>query len=137
MRCAVIAIRWALLLARESSQRLAHHDSLTGLPNRARINELLFERTAVSAPPQRDGLFAVLLIDLDGFKAINDSLGHAAGDQILQEAAVRLREVMPATDIVGRLAGDEFVVISEAPEPSRDVRLIADSIVKTLARPSC
>ncbi|MFL9938304.1 MULTISPECIES: putative bifunctional diguanylate cyclase/phosphodiesterase [Paraburkholderia] len=124
----------ALLLARESSQRLAHHDSLTGLPNRARINELLFERTAVSAA-QRDGLFAVLLIDLDGFKAINDSLGHAAGDQILQEAAVRLREVMPATDIVGRLAGDEFVVISEAPEPSRDVRLIADSIVKTLARP--
>ena len=92
----------ALLLARENSQRLAHHDSLTGLPNRARINELLLERTAVGSS-HREPLFAVLLIDLDGFKAINDSLGHAAGDQILQEAAVRLREVLPAADIVGRL----------------------------------
>ncbi|CAB3704475.1 putative bifunctional diguanylate cyclase/phosphodiesterase [Paraburkholderia rhynchosiae] len=124
----------ALLLARENSQRLAHHDSLTGLPNRARINDLLLERTW-SGSSVRNELFAVLLIDLDGFKAINDSLGHAAGDQILQEAAIRLREVLPDTDIVGRLAGDEFVVISEAPEPSRDVRVLADRIVKTLARP--
>jgi diguanylate cyclase (GGDEF)-like protein len=124
----------ALLLARENSQRLAHHDSLTGLPNRARINELLLART-LPGSPHRNDLFAVLLIDLDGFKAINDSLGHAAGDQILQEAAIRLREAVPKSDIVGRLAGDEFVVISEAPEPSRDVRVLADSIVTTLARP--
>jgi diguanylate cyclase (GGDEF)-like protein len=124
----------ALLLARENSHRLAHEDSLTGLPNRARISELLLERTEAGLLRQ-DQLFAVLLIDLDGFKAINDSLGHAAGDQILQEAAVRLREVLPAGDLVGRLAGDEFVAISDGTGLNRDVRLLADRIVKTLARP--
>ncbi|NPT47569.1 EAL domain-containing protein [Paraburkholderia sp. 1N] len=124
----------ALLLARENSHRLAHEDSLTGLPNRARISELLLERTQAGLLRQ-DQLFAVLLIDLDGFKAINDSLGHAAGDQILQEAAVRLREVLPTGDLVGRLAGDEFVAISDGTGLNRDVRLLADRIVKTLARP--
>ena len=124
----------ALLLARENSHRLAHQDSLTGLPNRARISELLLERTEVGALRQ-DPSFAVLLIDLDGFKAINDSLGHAAGDQILQEAAVRLRELLPSGDLVGRLAGDEFVVISDGTGQLRDVRTLADGIVNTLARP--
>ena len=124
----------ALLLARENSHRLAHQDSLTGLPNRARISELLLERTEMGALRQ-DQLFAVLLIDLDGFKAINDSLGHAAGDQILQEAAVRLREILPSGDLVGRLAGDEFVAISDGTGQVRDVRVLADRIVKTLARP--
>ncbi|MFM0360035.1 putative bifunctional diguanylate cyclase/phosphodiesterase [Paraburkholderia sediminicola] len=124
----------ALLLARESSHRLAHQDSLTGLPNRARITELLLERTAAGSL-RLNHRFAVLLIDLDGFKAINDSLGHAAGDQILQEAAIRLREVLPAGDLVGRLAGDEFVAITDGTALSRDVHLLADRIVKTLARP--
>ncbi|CAB3648879.1 hypothetical protein LMG24238_00995 [Paraburkholderia sediminicola] len=124
----------ALLLARESSHRLAHQDSLTGLPNRARITELLLERTAAGSL-RLNHRFAVLLIDLDGFKAINDSLGHAAGDQILQEAAIRLREVLPAGDLVGRLAGDEFVAITDGTALTRDVHLLADRIVKTLARP--
>jgi diguanylate cyclase (GGDEF)-like protein len=124
----------ALLLARENSHRLAHHDSLTGLPNRARITEILQERTAAGSLRQ-DHVFAVLLIDLDGFKAINDSLGHAAGDQILQEAAIRLRDVLPAGDLVGRLAGDEFVAISEGPHVQRDIHVLAERIVKTLARP--
>ncbi|NYH15666.1 putative bifunctional diguanylate cyclase/phosphodiesterase [Paraburkholderia bryophila] len=124
----------ALLLARENSHRLARQDSLTGLPNRARLSELLLERTELGAL-REDQQFAVLLIDLDGFKAINDSLGHAAGDQILQEAAIRLREVLPSGDLVGRLAGDEFVAISDATGQARDVRILADRIVKTLARP--
>jgi diguanylate cyclase (GGDEF) domain len=84
---------------------------------------------------RKDQSFAVLLIDLDGFKAINDSLGHAAGDQILQEAAIRLREVLPSGDLVGRLAGDEFVALSDGTGQARDVRILADRIVKTLARP--
>lgn len=123
----------ALLLARENSHRLARQDSLTGLPNRAHISELLLERTG-SGEGRQDQKFAVLLIDLDGFKAINDSLGHAAGDQILQEAANRLSEILPG-DLVGRLAGDEFVAISDGMEHARDVRILADRIVKTLARP--
>ncbi|WP_233804773.1 putative bifunctional diguanylate cyclase/phosphodiesterase [Paraburkholderia sp. HP33-1] len=124
----------ALLLARENSHRLARQDSLTGLPNRARISELLLERTGKSSTHQ-DQSFAVLLIDLDGFKAINDSLGHAAGDQILQEAATRLRDLLPSGDQVGRLAGDEFVAISDGAGQLRDVRVLADRIVRTLARP--
>ena len=125
----------ALLMARESSHRLARHDSLTGLPNRARISELLLERTGAGFA-KADRSFAVLLIDLDGFKAINDSLGHAAGDQILQEAAVRLREILPAGGLVGRLAGDEFVAIADdTAAQATDVRALAGRIVKTLARP--
>ncbi|MFP3245316.1 MAG: diguanylate cyclase, partial [Paraburkholderia sp.] len=124
----------ALLMARESSHRLARHDSLTGLPNRARINELLLERTEAGSS-SADHAFAVLLIDLDGFKAINDSLGHAAGDQILQEAAIRLREILPGDGLVGRLAGDEFVVIPEGAPLAHEVRALADRIVRTLARP--
>ncbi|MEX3636326.1 putative bifunctional diguanylate cyclase/phosphodiesterase [Paraburkholderia sp. BR14320] len=124
----------ALLLARENSHRLARQDSLTGLPNRARISELLLERTGESSTGQ-GGAFAVLLIDLDGFKAINDSLGHAAGDQILQETSTRLRDLLPSGDQVGRLAGDEFVAISDDTGQLRDVRVLADRIVRTLARP--
>jgi diguanylate cyclase (GGDEF)-like protein len=124
----------ALLRARENAHRLARQDSLTGLPNRAHISELLLERTKQDALRENRS-FAVLLIDLDGFKAINDSLGHAAGDRILQEAAIRLREILPAGDLVGRLAGDEFVAISDSMEQIRDIRVLADRIVKTLARP--
>ena len=124
----------ALLTARENSHRLARHDSLTGLPNRARISELLLERTG-TVQQVDDQSFAVLLIDLDGFKAINDSLGHAAGDQILQEAAIRLRDILPAGGIVGRLAGDEFVAIHDGASLIDDVRVLADRIVKALARP--
>ncbi|NKJ49394.1 GGDEF-domain containing protein [Burkholderia sp. SG-MS1] len=124
----------ALLLTRENAHRLARQDSLTGLPNRARISELLLERTGQGASRENQS-FAVLLIDLDGFKAINDSLGHAAGDQILQEAAIRLRQILPGGDQVGRLAGDEFVALSDGISEIRDVRVLADRIVKTLARP--
>ncbi|HZZ09934.1 MAG TPA: EAL domain-containing protein [Paraburkholderia sp.] len=123
----------ALLLARETSQRLAGHDSLTGLPNRAGINELLLARTAVNAA-RTVRSFAVLLIDLDGFKAINDSLGHASGDRVLQEAATRLRDLLPA-EFVGRLAGDEFVAITDGAESIAEVHALADRIVKALARP--
>ncbi|WP_144107652.1 putative bifunctional diguanylate cyclase/phosphodiesterase [Paraburkholderia sp. BCC1886] len=132
----------ALLLARENSHRLAHEDSLTGLANRASISELLAARTKHSSarsdfPSDSDKprAFAVLLIDLDGFKAINDSLGHAAGDQILQEAAMRLQDVLPGGDVVGRLAGDEFVAICDCAGQGHDIPLLAERIVKALASP--
>ncbi len=132
----------ALLVARETSNRLARHDTLTGLPNRARINELLFDMTR-PAHAQNDARnreaerqpFALLLIDLDGFKAINDSLGHSAGDKVLQESARRLSAVLGVNDIAGRLAGDEFVVIANEAALGDEAELLADRIVKVMARP--
>jgi diguanylate cyclase len=123
----------ALLKSREHSHYLAQHDSLTGLPNRARIHELLLERTGADST-RRIGSFAVLLIDLDRFKAINDSLGHAAGDHILQEVASRLREAFSENELIGRLASDEFVVISEVASRN-DASEIAKRIAKLLSRP--
>lgn len=97
---------------KESEQKLLHiaqHDPLTGLPNRA-LTYAFGEHTLASA--RRDGLHsAVLFIDLDRFKPINDTYGHDAGDAVLREAARRLRNCLRAEDIVGRLGGDEFLIV--------------------------
>ena len=95
--------------AEERIQYLATHDSLTGLPNRVMFGELLNHVLALSRRNQRK--FAVLFIDLDRFKFINDSLGHEAGDALLREVAARLKASLRASDIVARLGGDEFVVL--------------------------
>ena len=88
---------------------LANHDSLTGLPNRDHFNRLLEQKIKACAETQRK--CAVLFIDLDRFKVINDFLGHAAGDRLLVEIANRLRACTRTNDIVARLGGDEFVVL--------------------------
>ncbi len=93
--------------ARERIEFLALHDALTKLPNRAQFNTRL---EALCAQPG-DGLHAVLFLDLDGFKPINDTLGHEAGDEALRIAAHRLRHDLAANDFVARLGGDEFVAI--------------------------
>ncbi len=90
-------------------QYLATHDELTGLPNRTLFGELL--QQAIDAAKQRDRPCAVLFIDLDRFKIVNDSLGHDAGDLLLKEVAARLQDCIRGTDVVGRLGGDEFVVL--------------------------
>ncbi len=93
----------------EALQHQATHDALTGLPNRL----LLFERVqhAIDGAERSEQRFAVYFIDLDGFKAINDSLGHAVGDALLKELAQRLRQCVRKEDTVARLGGDEFVVL--------------------------
>jgi diguanylate cyclase (GGDEF)-like protein len=91
---------------RESLLESAHRDPLTGIPNRRALDVMLARRTAAAEP------FALLFIDLDGFKAVNDTLGHEAGDAVLVEAASRLRKALRATDEVARFAGDEFVGIA-------------------------
>jgi diguanylate cyclase (GGDEF)-like protein len=95
--------------AQERLRQLAHRDRLTGLPNRAATESALQQLLEDAA---HDGFRVhVMFVDLDGFKAVNDHLGHAAGDRVLQEAANRLRSVLRDQDVLGRFGGDEFVVV--------------------------
>jgi diguanylate cyclase (GGDEF)-like protein len=112
---------------------LATHDPLTGLPNRTLILDRVEQMLARSARNQTP--VAALFIDLDNFKSINDTLGHNAGDELLQAVAARLDGVIRDSDALGRLAGDEFVVLAE--DLSLDVgpELIAERLLETLAAP--
>jgi diguanylate cyclase (GGDEF)-like protein len=114
-------------------KHLATHDSLTNLPNRVMFNHLL--HFAIEAARRHERRFAVLFIDLDRFKIINDSLGHEAGDMLLVEIANRLRQALRASDVVARLGGDEFVVILEEAAESHDVERIASNLLSVLSQP--
>ncbi|MCG2750320.1 MAG: EAL domain-containing protein [Desulfobacteraceae bacterium] len=114
-------------------QHLATHDALTGLPNRLMFNQML--NHAIQSARRYNRQFAVLFIDLDRFKIINDTLGHAAGDQLLQEIAKRFRHALREVDIVARLGGDEFVaLIEEMNEPSR-ISKVAYNILSVAMKP--
>jgi diguanylate cyclase (GGDEF)-like protein/PAS domain S-box-containing protein len=114
-------------------RHLAHHDSLTGLPNRARLVERMEEALAGA---RRGGAgFAVLYLDLDRFKPVNDLYGHGAGDRLLREAAQRLRAEVRESDTVARLGGDEFAILM-APAAGPDAAAaLAERLVRSLARP--
>jgi diguanylate cyclase (GGDEF)-like protein/PAS domain S-box-containing protein len=119
----------------ELQRRLTHqafHDPLTGLPNRAQFLDAL--RAAMARAHRRGTGVAVLLLDLDGFKNVNDSLGHAAGDELLVGVAERLRAALRAGDTAARLAGDEFVMIVED-GAADDAARVAERIVNALRRP--
>jgi len=127
--------RWAALRERASQQRiehLAHHDMVTGLPNRALLSDRLEQEVARAR--RANGGFGVLMIDLDGFKQVNDRWGHAAGDRVLAIVAQRARQCLRASDTVGRLGGDEFLAI--LPEASLAGAVnAAEKIVAALAQP--
>ena len=110
----------------------ASHDTLTGLPNRARVMTLL--QTALTHARTKPGKVAVLYIDLDRFKAVNDSLGHAVGDALLTQVVRRVADTVRGSDVVGRLAGDEFVVLCDRIELT-DATRIAQRIVIELEKP--
>jgi diguanylate cyclase (GGDEF)-like protein/PAS domain S-box-containing protein len=119
-------------------QRLAFHDALTNLPNR-RLYEDRLQR-AQAAAARHGGQGAVLMIDLDGFKAVNDQRGHGAGDALLVDAARRLKDCVREVDTAARLGGDEFVVLidglsSMAAEAAERAQAIAEKIRAALARP--
>jgi diguanylate cyclase (GGDEF)-like protein/PAS domain S-box-containing protein len=117
----------------DDMRRKAMHDQLTGLPNRAMFMESL-ER-AVRKVKRRGGRFSVLFVDLDHFKEVNDSLGHAAGDALLQAVSERLTNAVRQTDLVARLGGDEFVVLIEEHRGPEEVMIVAQKILSFLERP--
>jgi len=117
--------------AEDKIRFLAMHDSLTGLPNRLQFHQHL-ER-AVSRAKRHGNLMAVLCLDLDRFKDVNDTLGHATGDSLLEEVAARLKENVREVDLVGRLGGDEFAVVAEELETPEDAMRLARRICTALA----
>jgi diguanylate cyclase (GGDEF)-like protein/PAS domain S-box-containing protein len=112
---------------------MAYHDALTGLPNRALLSERL-DRAMLAA--RRDGRkLAVMFIDLDRFKTINDSLGHMTGDHLLKEVANRLCRVVRAVDTVARLGGDEFVVLVPGVRAAEECAAVGEKIIGAMAEP--
>jgi diguanylate cyclase (GGDEF)-like protein/PAS domain S-box-containing protein len=119
--------------AEDELEHLAHHDALTGVANRTLLGQEV-ERSIALARRHRRRL-AVLFIDLDYFKHINDSLGHEAGDAVLKAIAARLSGAVRESDIVGRMGGDEFVVVLTEVDEARDVLALTDKLRTECARP--
>jgi diguanylate cyclase (GGDEF)-like protein/PAS domain S-box-containing protein len=111
----------------------ARHDFLTGLPNRMLLNDRISQ--AIALAPRHMKKVAVLFLDLDGFKHINDSLGHPTGDKLLQSIAKRLADCVRATDTVSRQGGDEFVVLLSEVEQPEDAAISARRILQAVAQP--
>ncbi|MGE0031274.1 MAG: EAL domain-containing protein [Steroidobacteraceae bacterium] len=138
-----LASKWR---AERHLARLAYFDSLTGLPNREQAHSRL--RTALEVTQQRGKMLAVMYIDLDNFKRINDTLGHSVGDEVLKVAAERLRKSLRRVDDfgstgsrserpgdLGRLGGDEFMVILPDISSSDDARAVADRLIAAIQQP--
>jgi diguanylate cyclase (GGDEF)-like protein len=122
------------LQAQQQLEYDAQHDSLTGLANRVLFNSRL-ELALASKQRYATSQFAVIFIDLDRFKQINDSLGHMAGDQFLKEVAVRISSCIRGHDLLARLGGDEFVVLFDNYDSPTDVEEISARIISSIAKP--
>lgn len=119
--------------AEDRLQHLAHHDSLTGLPNRLQFGGAL--EGALERAKRHNQQLALLFLDLDRFKNINDTLGHDSGDRLLKGVAERLRKTVRAEDFVARLGGDEFTVVMEELASADDAAILAEKLIEALARP--
>jgi diguanylate cyclase (GGDEF)-like protein/PAS domain S-box-containing protein len=119
--------------AEEKARHLADHDALTGLPNRRLLQDRLTQALALSYRNRQQT--AVMFIDLDRFKTINDSLGHSVGDVLLKQVARRLQEQLRDGDTICRIGGDEFVVVLPEVKRSSDVALVAQKLIDQLSQP--
>jgi len=121
------------LEAERQIERLAYHDPLTGLPNRTLFQDRLEQ--AISRASRESGGLAVLFVDLDEFKLINDSLGHSRGDAVLREVGARLRSCLRASDTAARLGGDEFIVCLQPLDDPAAAGRVAGKILASISRP--
>jgi len=117
----------------EHYQRMAQFDTLTHLPNRALFNDRL--RQALVSAQRNKARLALMFIDLDRFKPVNDNYGHAVGDQLLQQAARRIQESLRAEDTVGRIGGDEFVILVSRLRSPADALALAGKVREAIRRP--
>lgn len=116
----------SLTLANRELTQLALHDTLTGLPNRILLADRIDQ--AMHLTQEQGGCFALMFIDLDGFKPVNDAFGHHMGDQLLREVSLRLREDLRSHDTLARIGGDEFVLLVQLNEPTDALRLAARQV---------
>lgn len=117
----------------QKMQYLAHHDSLTGLPNRSMLHDRL--KQAITLAQRTEVPLAVLFIDLNGFKKVNDTYGHEVGDCLLQQVASRIKPLLRDSDTLARMGGDEFVALLTQVADSRDVKQIMARIEEAMAAP--
>jgi diguanylate cyclase len=115
-------------------QHVATHDALTGLPNRLLLADRLDQ--AIARAERHGQRFALIVVDLDRFKSINDSLGHMAGDELLKDVAQRLAKVLRKADTLARLGGDEFVLLLNEIDSPRDAETVAIKVLADFARPA-
>ena len=119
--------------AEAAVRRLANFDALTGLPNRSLFDDRLVQ--GVARARRAHTLLAVLFIDLDGFKAVNDRLGHVAGDALLREVALRIRQGVREHDTAARLGGDEFIVILDPVDTAAEAEHVAERLIEAIRQP--
>ena len=131
-----LQVRRIVQLESQAKQRIRHmaeHDPLTDLPNRRQLQAKL--DLAIAFAKRSGKMVAVMFIDLDGFKAVNDTLGHQVGDDLLKEVAKRLRHGTRSSDLVARLGGDEFVVVLSELDRPDDATILASKLNELIARP--
>jgi diguanylate cyclase (GGDEF)-like protein len=119
--------------ANERLEHVATHDALTGLPNRVLLTDRLEQ--AIAQAERNNSSFALLMVDLDRFKSINDSLGHQAGDELLKEVAVRLRSTLRKVDTIARIGGDEFVIMLPGISRPQDTEAVIKTLIACISEP--